>query len=53
MGSAEEFERVLHTLATQIAAQPQSAAQGGSSPPPARQGDEALISLQKRIAKLG
>ncbi|MGH8577339.1 MAG: vWA domain-containing protein, partial [Gammaproteobacteria bacterium] len=53
MGSAEEFERVLHTLASQIAAQVESAAQGGSSPPPTGQGDEALTSLQKRIAKLG
>ena len=44
---------MLHTLATQIAAKLQSAAQGGSSPPPTRQGDEALTSLQKRIAKLG
>jgi serine/threonine-protein kinase PpkA len=52
MGSAEEFERV-HTLAAQIAAQVESAAKGGSSPPPAGQGDEALTSLQKRIAKLG
>ncbi len=53
MGSAEEFERVLHTLATQIAAQVQSAAKGSSPPPPPGQGDEALTSLQKRIAKLG
>ena len=44
---------MLHTLASQIAAQVQSAAKGGSSPPPAGQGDEALTSLQKRIAKLG
>ncbi|MGH8574623.1 MAG: vWA domain-containing protein, partial [Gammaproteobacteria bacterium] len=53
MGSAEEFERVLHTLASQIAAQVQIAAKAGSSPPPAGQGDEALTSLQQRIAKLG
>jgi serine/threonine-protein kinase PpkA len=53
MGSAEEFERVLHTLASQIAAQVQIAAKAGSSLPPAGQGDEALISLQQRIEKLG
>ncbi len=52
MGSADEFERVLHTLASQIAEQVESTAKGA---PPAMAGpdDPALKSLQERIAKLG
>jgi hypothetical protein len=36
-----------------VAAQVRIATKAGSSPPPAGQGDEALTSLQQRIAKLG
>jgi hypothetical protein len=51
MGSADEFERVLQALASQITQQVQATAEGGS--PRAGHGDEALKSLQARIAKLG
>ncbi len=52
MGSADEFERVLHTLASQIASQVESTAKAGPAAP-AGQADEALKSLQQRIARLG